>query len=250
MLLNTSKFNLIVDYFKLSDVLNYYKLFNESPYRNSYHGYMHVMKFICSLFELSKTSYFNTTYSQLRCMMIAAIFHDFNYIAYDANNVDYDKLNIEAALEAFKAYMAFQSTDANMAISSCSADFILKLIADTEYPKCMKVKLDRLSNIFVECDHSMIIHKNYHIQSFQFQINEFKQTVNTKESIFNIRDSIKNYLNSVHFESPLFLNIFNKNKQDIIKLLDDWYYSLEYYKPMHTRINWMHEQIRQATIFI
>jgi len=221
MLLNTSKFNLIVDYFKLTEPLNYYKLYNASSYRNSYHGYMHVVKFICSLYELSNTTYFSTTYSQLRSMMIAAIFHDFNYHHFDAHNEKYDVPNIEAAVEGFENYINFTGKNGH------SLDLIKSLISSTEYPKCTKIELTGLEKIFVECDHSMVLYEDYYLASFLFQINEYKQELSL-DNFKNMESSIKSYLNSIHFSTPVFLNAFNSGKSEILSKLSLWYLELSY----------------------
>lgn len=199
-LLNTQKFETLVKFYKLEDYLIYYKLYNKSKYINSYHGYEHSKKIICSLYELTKD--YEYSYSEIRTLMISAIFHDFNYIGVDKNNKNYDEINVRNSEKEYCRYCNFKNEVLSLGIS--------KIILDSEYPKCMNIELDEISKVFITCDHSMIIHEGYNYVGLMFSLNEYGCT-----SPDEIVDGAHQYMNKVHFMFDKFQNIWETNKDNI-----------------------------------
>lgn len=239
-ILTTKSFDDLVSFYELEKYLNYYKLYNESEYINSYHGYEHVKKIICSINELFKTpEYFNKlTFNDVKILMIAAIFHDFNYLGIEKRIVDYDALNIESAITAFNRYVEFS----NDLFVKYNEEAIRKIIKDSEYPKCLNIELSELSKFFIMCDHSMIIHKGYNFMAFAFSINEFGNT-----SKYEIIEGALEYIKKVKFDNEYFQNIWDFNKKDIIKGFSDFlniiFYTYETltYEELLDRFFYFHE---------
>lgn len=110
--------------------------------------------------------------------MIAAIFHDFNYVGIEKGNPNYDEANIEAALNAWDLY-----TDYDSKITIDESSFVASLIKMTQYPLAGEIIIDDflknflhlydvssefVSNLILDCDHSMPMFKNYNFLCWQF----------------------------------------------------------------------------------
>lgn len=221
-LLNTKNFNDIVHFYDLERYISYFKLYNKSEYINSYHGYEHVKKIICSINELFNNSdyYYIFKYNDIKTLMIAAIFHDFNYIGIDKTIKNYDFFNVNRAINSFEYFIDFIDDS----FAKKNSEKIKNIILNSEYPKCMNSKLDNHSKFFILCDHSMIIHKGYNYMGLAFSINEYKNT--------NITEVLKcsfEYIKNVHFKEKYFQDIWLYNKEQIsnnfIKFVDDFFYN-------------------------
>lgn len=242
-------FDLIAEYYHLNTAIKYYKLFNESKYKNSYHGWMHVKNKLCAL-HLCSIQY-KLPYNLTRLCMIAAIFHDYNYAGIEKDNPDYDAKNILNAVEGvedfcYDHYIYFTSKDDE--IRNCE-NFIIALIYGTQYPnyredlesmfnvdyrefidallKGSKVNDDIRLNpgaflieLMRECDHSMPLFMNYEFLCYQFLT--FEMGSITKEDYYaNAND----YLDRLNFSFPVFQDYWSKNreavKEGIIEFIDE-----------------------------
>ena len=203
-LLNTRKFNDIVKFYDLEKEILYYKLYNSSKYKNSYHGWEHVKRVICSIFELVKEK--DWSHKIPKNLMTAAIFHDFNYVEI-SENPNYDSININSAVAGYNRYLQNCRTYPDFDI-----DVVRNLIFCSEYPACMKMDLSNIEKVFVECDHSMVIHEGYEYMAFLFNLNEGRLSDADK-----IKENLMTYLTKIKYSEPLFQAIWEDNKDDIIK---------------------------------
>lgn len=207
IIFNEKKFTDIVDFYQLKDYLVYFKLFNKSKYINSYHGYEHVKRFIYSLFLLLHDK---RSYDELRTMMVAAIFHDFNYIGSFNSKIEepFDIENINAAIEAVDDAHYNKKLKFNVNLNQ-----VKNLIKISEYPKCNHIELYDNAKFFIDCDHSMLLYSTYEFMGLLFYYNELGMR-KCNDDFENIVDS---YFDSIKFHSDLFMNMYNENKKDITK---------------------------------
>jgi len=207
-LLNTFKFEDLVDFYDLEKEILYFKLYNKSPFINSYHGWEHVKRIICSIHEISKIN--KLPHISIKNLMTAGIFHDFDYIgalpAADENEKTYDSKNIQAAINAYNTYL-----------NNCrkypdfDVEVVRQLILASEYPKCLDASnLNLLESLFIDCDRSMLIHDGYQYMCVLFCVNECNMD-DQKE----IQKKCLNYLNVLKFNNEHFQRILDQNKNEI-----------------------------------
>lgn len=204
-LLNTLKFDDIVTFFNLHSYLNYYKLYNTSKYINSYHGYEHVKRLICSIHELTKSD-FSLIKSEIRELMIAAIFHDFNYVGVDFTNPNYDHINIISAKEAFNNFCIF-TNEGNEPFRKKIESYIV----NTEYPICFSKSLSYHDKILLAADHSMIIYDGYNYMGLMFSVNECLIT-----DLNQIINNAKKYILNASLPNEYFQSILDEHRSDIM----------------------------------
>lgn len=211
-LLNTDHFETIVSHYQLEHALEHFKLFNMSKYINSYHGYEHAKKLICSLHYLTQrhVDMQNLKWNTVRNMMIAAVFHDFNYVGTDFSNPEYDTINVTEAIRAFSKYFQEIKTSKHE-LSEDAGEFIMDLILDTNYPKCMDGNISKLSKIFVACDHSMVLYENYAPHGCYFCYNE----CGIHEYSDAVPKNADSYFSKLKFSVPEFQAIWDEHSGTI-----------------------------------
>ena len=169
-----SKFDDIITCFELEQTLAYYKLFNNSEYRNAYHGYMHVRNMMNSIHDFCKS--YPLAFLLERNLLIAAIFHDFNYVGVDKTDANYDQKNIDAAVAGWNRYVE----NVEFKYKKYHDPFVRKLILTTRYPnphvidvseelyaiygyehKWTKDISEFITQVINDCDHSMPLYRNY-----------------------------------------------------------------------------------------
>lgn len=210
-LLTTDHFENIINLFDLKPYIDYYKLYNFSHYINSYHGFEHVKRVICSIYELSKpkvnTNVLNK--EEIKELMVAAIFHDFNYIGVNHTNPEYDHQNVIEAVRSFQIFCRFSNLVNSEQKLFC--DNVENYILKTEYPKCFSIFLTEKEKILLAADHSMIIYQNYEYMALMFSINECRLT--QKDEII---ENAKKYISNANLPNEYFQEILENNRKKII----------------------------------
>lgn len=207
-MLNTRKFHSIVEFFGLNRPINYFILYNDSNYINGYHGYEHMKRTLCSVFELSR--YHKLSFKDTFCLLMASIFHDFSYLGTDKSIKDYDRYNIEVAIDKFKEYLKIDNIQDETITNS-----IVKLISDSEYPKCMNMirdnKIDRLSEIFINADHSMVLFENYYLHQLLYYVLDS----NGEPELSKFKEAVDSWFEVCSFSISPYKETWEREKYDI-----------------------------------
>ena len=232
---DTIFFNNIVSLYELEKYILYYKLYNTSKYINSYHGWYHVRNFIWSLYIYSLANPYIHK-KLIKYLMIAAIFHDFNYVGIEKNNSNYDEKNIDAAIDAWNSYC-----NMNTDLDISEMEFISSVISMTQYPLAAKINVDGflagylttdsndISTLILDCDHSMPLFYNYIGLCWQFLTYEM-QAKTYDEYV----SSCGNYLQHLHYNLPFFQKLWYQYKKTAISTVENCLESVKTYEQKYS----------------
>lgn len=179
---------------------------NDLPYHNN----NHIVR-VCE-FAIMGAEYYKLSENDIRLLIVACLFHDYNHTGSGAN----DDININNAITSLKEYMSTDIKRYHLYFTKEEIDKICNIIQSTRYPE-IREPSNRLEKIICDADILQGFFVDNYINDTVFKIADENNI--THQQMINGQP---NFLNSRKFHTKWASNLYATIQDKLLKLASSY----------------------------